>query len=351
MTLLIWNRQPRRRRPETSRQITCALIFTTGLVAGIAGVLVESAAGQTGATAPRAASGAQAPASAASSAKPWTVKRLPCGDPDLEGVWNYGTATPLERPAQWAGKEVLTEAEAAAYEKQNTERRSGTNVTAGPDWWEPQNFILKNRRTSLIVDPPDGRLPPPAAAAGAGRGRGGRGGGGGQYENPEQLGLQDRCIAWPAAAPPYTPTVYNNNIGIVQTKDYIVLQSEMIHVARIVRVNGTHGNLPSMYGDSVGHWEGATLVVDTIKFNGKINYRNTGDHLHLVERFTRTGNDTLEYRFTVDDPNVWSRPWTASVDMTRIDAPIYEFACHEGNAISMIGTLKGARMQEQESAK
>jgi hypothetical protein len=295
---------------------------------------------------------AQAPARPTAPAAARTGKgstaRTPSGDPDLEGVWNYGTATPLERPAQWVDKPVLTEAEAAAYEKQNAERRGGTNVTAGPDWWEPQNGILKNRRTSLIVDPPDGRLPPAAPAAGRG-GRGGRAGG--QYENPEELGLQDRCIAWPAAAPPYTPTVYNNNIGIIQTKDYVVLQSEMIHVARIVHMNGTHGTMPSMYGDSIGHWDGTSLVVDTINFNGRINYRNTGDHLHLIERFTRTGAGTLEYRFTVDDPSIWSRSWTAMIDMTKIDQPIYEFACHEGNSISMIGTLKGARMAEQENAQ
>jgi hypothetical protein len=334
----------------------CALIFTAGLAAGFAGVLVEATAGQTSAPAARATAGAQTPAvrTPAAATKTWTIKRLPGGDPDLEGVWNYGTATPLERSAQWAGKAVLTEAEAADWEQQNAGRRGGTQVTAGPDWWEPQNGILKNRRTSLIVDPPDGRLPPAAGSAvGRGGGRGGRGGGaaGGQWDNPEQLGLQDRCIAWPAAAPPYTPTVYNNNIGILETKDYVVLQSEMIHVARIVRLNGTHGTMPSMYGDSIGHWDGTTLVVDTINFNGRINYRNTGDRLHLIERFTRTGDDTLEYRFTVDDPQTWSRPWTAQVDMTKIDAPIYEFACHEGNSIGMIGTLRGTRIQEQDPGK
>ena len=125
----------------------------------------------------------------------------------------------------------------------------------------------------------------------------------------------------------------------------------MIHVARIVRMNGAHGTLPSMYGDSVGHWEGATLVVDTINFNGQLNYRNTRDRLHLVERFTRTGSDTLEYRVTVDDAKTWTRPWTAQIDMTKTDDRIYEFACHEGNSISMIGTLKGARMAEQAGTK
>jgi hypothetical protein len=305
-------------------------LILAGLAAGSASVLVETVSGQT----------------AAPAARPWAVPRLAGGDPDLEGVWNYGTATPLERPAQWAGRIEITPEEAAAWEKQNSERRGETTaVTAGPDWWEPQNSILKNRRTSLIVDPPDGRLPPPATPP---TGRGGRGGRpGGQYDNPEDLGLQDRCIAWPAASPPYTPTVYNNNVGIIQTKDVIALESEMIHVARLVRMNGTHNTIPSMYGDSIGHWDGNTLVVDTTNFNGRLNYRNTGDRLHLIERFTRTGSDTLEYAFTVDDPKTWSRQWTARLDMTKTDDRIYEFACHEGNAISMIGTLKGARMAEQ----
>lgn len=306
-------------------------LLATGLLA--AGFLAILATAGTAQTTP----------AAAPQPKSWTVPHLAGGDPDLEGVWNYGTATPLERPAQWAGRTTISEQEAVAWEKDNAQRRSAGNNTAGADWWEPQNFILKNRRTALIIDPPDGRLPPPAPGAG-GRGRGGRTG---AYKNPEELGLQDRCIAWPAAAPPYTPTVYNNNVGIIQTTDNVVLQSEMIHVARIVRMNGTHGTMKSMYGDSTAHWDGATLVVDTINFDGKINYRNTGDHLHLIERFTRTGPDTMEYRFTVDDPQTWSRPWTALIDMTKIDALIYEFACHEGNSISMIGTLQGARLAEQ----
>ncbi len=273
----------------------------------------------------------------------WAVPRLPTGDPDLEGVWNYGTATPLERPAQWAGRDTLSEQDAAVWEKQSAERRGASNATAGPDWWEPQNGVLKNRRTSLIVDPADGRLPPAAASA-TRRGRGRANG----YDGPESLGLQERCIAWPAAAPPYTPTVYNNNIGIVQTRNHIVLQSEMIHVARIVRMNATHGTMRSMYGDSIGRWDGTTLVVDTINFDGQLNYRNTGDRLHLVERFIRTGRDALAYEFTVDDANTWTRPWTARIDMTKSAQPIYEFACHEGNASSVTTTLKAERLAEQQ---
>jgi hypothetical protein len=289
--------------------------------------------------------------SAARTARPSrAVKRTPGGDPDLEGVWNYGTMTPLERPANWAGKETLSETEAVAYEQQTIARRSTANNTAGPDWWEPENNVLKNRRTALIVDPPDGRLPP-AVPSPDGRGRGGRGGGrgaGGAYDNPEQLGLQDRCIAWGAAGPPYQPTVYNNNVEIVQTKDYVVLLSEMIHVARIVPTDGRpHGTARTWYGDSRGHYEDGTLVIDTINFNGRLNFRNTGENLHLIERFTRTGDATLSYEYTVDAPKTWTRPWTARLEMTKKDGLIYEFSCHEGNAISMLGTLQGARMEEQ----
>ncbi len=275
-------------------------------------------------------------------------------EPDLQGVWNYGTMTPLERPAQWAGKDVLTQAEAEAYEKQTIERREGNDaVTAGPDWWELQNNVLKNRRTSLIVDPADGRIPPTTAeyqarqkAAGRGRGRGG------SIDDPETLALQDRCIAWPAASPPYQPTVYNNNVQIVQSPGSIVVLSEMIHTARIVRMDGSpHGSLRSWYGDSRGRWEGDTLVVDTVNFNGRLNFRGSGESLHLIERFTRTGPDTMEYRYTVDDPSVWTKPWTVKLDMTRIDGQVYEFSCHEGNAISMIGALRGARLAEKEGAR
>jgi hypothetical protein len=279
-----------------------------------------------------------------------TLPTTPWGDPDLQGVWNYGTMTPLERPAQWAGKEVLSQAEAEAYEKQTVSRRGENDaVTAGPDWWELQNNVLKNRRTSLIVDPADGRLPRQTpeyqarAAAGRGRGRGGT------IADPENLALQDRCIAWPAASPPYQPTVYNNNVQIVQTPHYVLLLSEMIHTARIVPLGATpHGALRTWHGDSRGRWEGSTLVVDTTNFSGRLNFRGTGEDLHLIERFTRTGTETLEYRYTVDAPHVWTQPWTVRLDMTRITGLIYEFACHEGNAISMTGALKGARLAEQE---
>ena len=283
------------------------------------------------------------------SGRTWTPTRTASGAPDIQGVWNYGTMTPLERPAQWAGKEVLTQEEAAAYEKQTVARRGENDaVTAGPDWWELQNNVLKNRRTSLVVDPASGRVPATtpeyqARQQAVGRGRGNA------YEGPEVLSLQDRCIAWPAAGPPYQPTVYNNNVQIVQSPGYIMLLSEMIHTARIVRMDASpHGTMRRWYGDSRGHWEGETLVVDTVNFNGRLNFRGSGENLHLIERFTRTGPDTMEYRYTVDDPGVWTSPWTVQLDLTRIDGLVYEFACHEGNEISVTGTLRGARLAERE---
>jgi hypothetical protein len=302
--------------------------------------------------APHFATHAQTPQTrSTSSSQSWTSPRTPWGDPDLQGVWNYGTMTPLERPTQWAGREVLSEDEAQAYEKQTVARRAEANNTAGPDWWEPENNVLRNRRTSLIVDPPNGRLPPAAAqpqGRGAGRGRGGRGG---QYDNPESLSLQDRCITWPAAGPPMMPTVYNNNVQIVQTPDHVVLVNEMIHVARIVPMTDQpRDGFRYLHGDPRGHWEGQTLVVDTINFDGRLNFRNTGDRLHLVERFTRTGEHALEYRFTVEDPQTWTAPWTVRIDMSRTQGLMYEFACHEGNYRSVTGTLSGARYVERQAA-
>lgn len=285
---------------------------------------------------------------ASSAARAQSIPRTEWGAPDLQGVWNYGTMTPLQRPDQWAGKTVLTEAEAVAYEQQTIERRYRALQTAGPDWWEPENNVLRNRRTSLIVDPPDGQIPALTEAAQA-RNRAARAqrSEGGRYDNVEQLSLQDRCIAWPSTGPPMMPTVYNNNVEIVETADYVVLLTEMIHNARVVPLHDTpHDPFPSMYGESHGHWEGDTLVIDTDNFDGQLGFRGSTTHLHLQERFTATSDHTLEYRFTVDDPDTWTRPWTVQVDMARSDGQILEFGCHEGNWRSIEGILGGARYED-----
>ena len=280
---------------------------------------------------------------------PWAPPRTEWGDPDLQGIYNYATLTPVERPAAYASKPVLTEEEAAAYEQQNVDRQeANTTVTAGADWWDPGTRHLADRRTSLVVDPPSGRIPPltpPAQAAARGRGRGAA-----TTDGPEDLGLNVRCLQYPTAGPPMLPGMYNVDVQIVQTKQYVVIVAEMIHDARIIPMDGRpHGTLPQWMGDPRGHWEGATLVVDTV--NLKVPFRGSDEHLHLIERFTRTGVDTIDYRFTVDDPTVWTQPWTAAFPLRRTDLAMYEYACHEGNARSMIGTLETARYEESHPEK
>jgi hypothetical protein len=283
------------------------------------------------------------------SAAPPKLPAMPWGDPSFEGVWNYATMTPLERPREVADKAVLTEAEASAYEKQIIDRQSVTNNTAGPDWWDPGTRRLVDRRSSLIVDPSNGRLPTLTAEAqrraaerAQARPRNAL------PDGPEDLGLNVRCLQWAIAGPPMLPGVYNNNVQFVQTRDTIAIVNEMIHDARIVPIDGRpHGTLRRWMGDSRGRWDNGTLVVDTINFSEKTDLRGSAEHLHLVERFTRLDGDTIEYRFTAEDPTTWTTPWTAAFPLKRSSQPIYEYACHEGNARSVEGILRGAAVQRR----
>jgi hypothetical protein len=160
--------------------------------------------------------------------------------------------------------------------------------------------------------------------------------------------LNERCLNWTVAGPPMLPGVYNNNVQIIQTRDYVAIISEMIHDARIVPMDGRpHSAVPRWMGDSRGRWEGASLVVDTIGFTDKTAFRGSTEQLHLIERFTRVDADTIEYRFTAGDPSTWTQPFTGMFPLKRTAGPIYEYACHEGNARSMIGMLRGARAQEK----
>ena len=269
-------------------------------------------------------------------------------DTDLQGIWNYATMTPLERSRDLGEKAVFTPEEAAAFERQTLDRQAITNNTAGPDWWDAGTRHLANRRTSLIEDPSNGRLPPVTPEAQARltartQARRERGIG----EGPEDLGLNERCLQWSTAGPPMLPGVYNNNVQFFQTPAAIVIFNEMIHDARVVPMDGRpHGTMPRWMGDSRGRWEGRTLVVDTINILDKASFRGSDEHLHLVERFTRVAHDTIEYRFTVEDPTVWTRSWTASFPLHKSNGPIYEYACHEGNARSVEGILRGARTQD-----
>ena len=270
-------------------------------------------------------------------------------DAALDGIWTYATMTPLERPRDVAAKPVLTPAEAADYERQAIARQAATNNTAGPDWWDPGTRFLINGRTSLIVDPPDGRVPaltPDAQQRAAARTQARRARG--PADGPEDRALNERCLNWSVAGPPMLPGVYNNNVQIIEAGSYIAIVSEMIHDARIVPMDGrAHGTVAKWMGDARGRWEGRTLVVDTVGFTDKTAFRGSGEHLHLVERFTRVDADTLEYRFTAEDPSTWTRPFTGMFPLKKTAGPIYEYACHEGNERSMVGMLRGARAEER----
>ena len=278
-----------------------------------------------------------------------TPPRTAWGDPDLRGVWDYATMTPLERARELAEKASFTEDEAAAYERQVLERQKTGLNTGGPDWWDQVH--LANRRTSLIVAPPNGRIPPltPEAqkrAAALAHARGERG----PADSIEDLGLGVRCLQWANAGPPMLPGLFNNNVQFFQTRQYVTIYNEMSHHARVVPMDGRpHGNIRQWMGDSRGHWDGSTLVVDTVNFSDKASFRGSDEHLHLVERFTRIDRDTIEYQFRVEDPTVWTESWTAVIPMHATAGLIYEFACHEGNARSVEGILGSARAEEKNS--
>ncbi len=300
----------------------------------------------------------QASRAATSASKAGAAPRTPEGHPDLQGNWNFATVTPLERPAQFAGKETLSTEEAAAFAKETVDRTDADRRTPGTTgdvglaynqfWYDRGTKTIGTNRTSLIVEPRDGRLPaqtPDAQKAAATRAEIRRG----NTEGPETRSLSERCLVF-NAGPPLLPGPYNNNIQIVQTKDYVVIASEMIHDVRIVPLDGrphAPGAIRNWFGDARGRWEGDTLVVESTNFGDKTATRGTDKSLHLIERFTRVSGDMLDYQFTIDDPSAFVKPWTVSLPMSRLDERIYEYACHEGN-YGMEGMLKSARATESE---
>jgi hypothetical protein len=293
--------------------------------------------------------------------KPWTPPRTADGHPDLQGIWDYRSATPLQRPQQFAGREFMTADEAVEYERRAAEREDGrppddprTEQSVHPAWWlDYGKTVVKTRRTSLIVDPPDGRIPPltPEAQkrAAARRAETATHGPADSYENRS---LFERCISR-GAPEGLLPGPYNSNLHVLQTPGYVVLLTEMIHDARIVPMDGRAHNPEAMrgwMGDPRGRWEGDTLVVDTVNFSEKISFRGATEKMHLIERFTRLDADTLEYRFTVDDPATWTKPWTVAYPMVRTTEKMYEYACHEGN-YGLRNILSYARWEESEAAR
>lgn len=295
----------------------------------------------------------------------WTLPRTPWGEPDLQGIWDYRTITPLQRPEELAGKTVLTDEEAAEFQAQTNERRhKDRRVSDGlsPErdvanaynhfWWDYGDTLTEDKRTSLVVDPPDGRIPAYTADGqrradlrSEMRQRPARG--------PEDRNVWERCILGTNAGPPMNPGAYNNNMQLFQIPGHVVILSEMIHDVRVVPVDG-RPHLPEQIrqwkGDSRGRWDGDTLVVDTVNFNGKTGVRGTGGGLHLVERFTRASADRLVYEYTVDDPKSFTQPWSVMIPMKKTEGPLFEYACHEGN-YGMVNLLAGARAHEKAAEK
>jgi hypothetical protein len=296
-------------------------------------------------------------AGSAPAARTWSVPRTPEGHPDLQGVWDYRTATPLERPRELGDREFLTDAEVAAFERRALEREDGRPPEDGrsapsvhPVWWlDYGKQVVGTKRSSLIVDPPDGRIPPLTAearrqAAARQAARAGRG----PSDAPEDRSLWERCVTR-GLPEGMLPAGYNNNVQFVQTPGYVVIVSEMIHDARIVPLDG-RAPLPApvtqWMGHSRGRWEGDTLVVETTNFSEKSNFRGSAERLRLVERFRRADESTIDYSFTVHDPSTWERSWTATFPLVKSDSPMYEYACHEGN-YGLRNILSNARAEEK----
>ncbi|HEX4594313.1 MAG TPA: hypothetical protein VH157_08560, partial [Bryobacteraceae bacterium] len=284
------------------------------------------------------------------------------GHPDLQGTWTNATLTPMERPAEFAGTATLSDAEARAYEKKDLETndidkpdapllaRAGSAETGGYN----NLFIDRGselarvdgvKRTSLIIDPPDGKVPPITEQARQARTRGFEN----SYDSVADRPLAERCILGfgSASGPPMLPVLYNSNYQIVQTPGTVMILVEMVHDVRIIRMNGTHvpANVRQWLGDSIGHWEGDTLVVDTTNFTDKTKFRGSSENLHVIERFKRVDANTILYRVTIDDPSTFTRQWTLEYPFVASAAPVYEYACHEGN-YAMPDILGGARKSD-----
>ena len=320
-------------------RVLCSTVLATALLAA------PALAGQP-ASAGRAPEGSPGP-------------RTPWGAPDLQGVWSHATVTPLERPERHEGREFLTAEEVAEANVQATtfassERRGelsperDVGLAYNQFWWDRG---LSDGRTALIIDPPDGRIPPrtPEAEAravarrAAARPRA-------LSENPEDRGLWERCLTRGTVR---LGGAYNNNLQIFQTEDVIAIHLEMVHETRVIPLDTGPGpaHAPSQWlGRSHGRWEDDTLVVETDGFSGQAPWRGSGETLQLVERFSRPDANTLRYEVTFRDPTTWEREWTAALDMPKTAGLMYEYACHERN-YGMENLLRGARVQEMEAAK
>jgi hypothetical protein len=311
------------------------------------------------------------PAKSAPAPKSKAIPRTSDGHPDIQGIWTNATITPMERSPKWNGKLTATDAEATAYEKSDSEelqKQDGQSdgpliAAAGSSGTGGYNVLFVDRgtelarvdgvkRTSLIIDPPDGKVPPiteEARKRNSGMARNFN-----NYDDVKNRPLSERCIIGfgSTSGPPMMPVLYNNTYEIVQTKDTVMILVEMVHDIRIVRMNGTHppSNVRELLGDSIGHWEGDTLVVDTTNFTNQTRFRGSSENLHVIERFQRISPDQILYRATIDDPSTYTKQWTMEFPFRATSGPVYEYACHEGN-YAMTDIMSGARKMESQPKK
>jgi hypothetical protein len=325
------------------------------------------------APAPAAGQALSPAAKPATSGKAWTPPRTPDGVPDLQGVWTNNTVTPLERPKRLAGKEFYTEAELAEVQKQEQARLAQNEVEGLPpgnhsgvagaapedvhyDFAEfgldrSQAKVAWNLRTSIIAGP-EGRIPPLTPEARQRNAERAAKEKGHEFDGPESRPLGARCIARANVGPPLLPAGYNSNFQIAQGPGYVAIEAEMIHDVRIIPTDGrphVSKNIHQWMGDSRGHWEGNTLVIDTTNFSD-LNPFPGAQNLHVIERLTRVDQDTIMYQFTVEDPGMWTKPWSGELPVTKIAGNLYEYACNEAN-YGLENTLRGARVAEEEAAK
>ena len=302
--------------------------------------------------------------------KAWTPTRTPWGDPDLQGVWNDATSTPLQRPSSRAGKDVLSDEEANEFQQElafdlTRDRRDGgpeadVNRAYNDHWMDARRLkITADRRTSLIVDPADGRIPPlvpldpERQKARAARADANVRFNAGMPYSPEEMSLPVRCIIR-TDSPPYLPTIYNNDFQIFQSPGFVVIAPEMIHSARIIPLDGRPHlgkNLRQWLGDTRGRFDGRTLVIETTNFradDGVVFQGANPATYKITERLTRVAPDAISYEFTVEDPTTWTKPWTALIPWTKIDPAeqMYEYGCHEDN-FDIVHLLSGARTREK----
>jgi hypothetical protein len=328
---------------------------TVVAVPGILAALV-SFNGVVSAQAVKQAAPAAAARTAATAAS--AIPRTPDGKPDMQGYWTNQTFTPVERPAELKDKAFFTAEEAMAWAKRGLDRLA--NQDDSVPHYDDSIWMLEGYRkgamlrTSIVVDPPDGRIPP-LNAEGQKRAQqraAARKQMGGAFDSAQNRGISERCIYWAHQGPPLMPTGYNSNLQIWQEPGHVVVIPEMMPMARVIPVDG-RPHLPAairpLHGDSRGQWEGDTFVVETTNVQDRSAFRGASENLKVVERFTLVDPDTIRYQFTVADPSTWDRPWSGEYQMTRIDGPLYEYACHEGN-YGIVNILRGARQEEAAAA-